>query len=193
MADYCTVADVKALAGAESAGDDALLATLVARASALVDTYTRRAFTATTTTRYYSPGEDTHGLTLFLDADLLSITTLTNGDGEEIASGDYALLPLNTERRDRIKLKASSGLTWTYDADPEGALSVAGTWGYSTTPPADIVQATARLALWLYRQREAPFGKIGNTITGEYEIPVALPSDVKAILNQYKKSVWGQA
>ena len=193
MADYCTVADVKALAGAQGAGDDELIGTLITRASALVDTYTRRAFTATTTTRYYSPGEDTHGLTLFLDADLLSVTALTNGDGAEIASGDYVLLPLNTERRDRIKLKASSGLVWTYDDDPEGALSVAGTWGYSTTPPADIVQATARLGLWLYRQREAPFGKTGNVITGEYEVPTALPSDVKAILDHYRKPIWGQA
>lgn len=191
MADYCTVADVKALAGAISVSDDALLGTLVTRASAMIDTWTRRTFKAATGTRYYTPGVDTQGLTLFLDYDLLSVSALVNGDGTTIASADYVLFPPNVERKDRIKLKISSALTWTYDDDPEGAISVTGSWGYSATPPADIVQVAARLALWLYRQREAPFNKIGNVLTGEYEVPTALPADVKALLVPYRRYAWG--
>ncbi len=194
MADYCTVAQVKALLNASESGDDALLADLVTRASAMVDSYTRRrTFAERIETRYYTPGEDTSGRLLFLDDDLLSITTLTNGDGTIIAAADYVLRPANILPAWGIRLKASSGISWTCEDDPEDAISVAGEWGYCTEAdrPADITQAAARLALWLYRQREAPFSRVGNAITGEYEAPVALPDDVKAILARYRRAVWG--
>ena len=195
MADYCTVADVKALLNANESGDDALLAVLVTRASALVDSYTRRTFAERTETRYYTPFEDTAGRLLLLDDDLLSVTTLTNGDGTVITADDYVLRPANRVPAWGIKLKASSGISWTYRDDPEGAISIEGTWGYCTeaTRPSDIVHATARLALWLYRQREAPFSRVGNSLTGEYEVPVALPEDVIAILNRYRRGIWGAA
>lgn len=189
MADYCTVADVKALAGALQSTDDALLATLVTRASAIVDTYTHRTFAGATATRYYTPFVDTVRETLFLDTDLLAITTLTNGDGVELDSSTYTLLPLNAARKNRIKLKV--GYAWTFETDAEGAISVAGSWGYSATAPADVVQATARMALWLYRQRESPFSKVGNSMTGEYEVPVAMPGDIKALLDPYRVIVLG--
>ena len=195
MADYCTVAEVKALLNANESGDDTLLATLVTRASAMVDSYTRRTFAERSETKYYTPYEDTDGRTLLLGDDLLSITTLTNGDGTTIATTDYVLRPANSLPAWGIRLKASSGISWTYEDAPEDAISVAGTWGYCTEAnrPADITQATARLALWLYRQREAPFSKVGNALTGEYEVPIALPDDIRAILSRYRRSMWRSA
>lgn len=188
MTDYCTVADVKALAGAQGADDDALIADLITRASAMVDSYTRRVFAAVTATRYFTPGEDTKGQLLYLDAELLSVTALTDGESA-VPSDGYTLYPLNASPTNRIQLK--SAYSWQYTDDPAGSVAVSGTWGYSATPPADIVQGAARLALWLYRQREAPFSKMGNTITGEYDVPVAFPEDVKALLDRYKRFVWG--
>lgn len=189
MADYCTTADVKALAGAALTTDDALIATLITRATRLVDVYTGRSFSPVTATRYYTPGADTCGPTLFLDADLISVTTLTNVS--VIPSIGYTLAPLNASAKSRIILKSS--YSWTYTDDPEGAIAVAGSWGYAATVPADIIQATARLALWLYRQREAPFSKVGNAITGDYEVPVAIPDDVRGILDRYRRLAWGAA
>jgi hypothetical protein len=190
MADYCTVADVKALAGAQTVTDDLLLATLVTRASAMVDTFTGRVFTGQTATRTYTPGVDTNANTLYLGADLLGVTTLTT-DGVALAASAYVLHPLNSLRKAYLRLK--TGYYWQWPDDPEGSIVLAGTWGYSSTPPADIVQATARLALWLYRQREAPFSRVGNAITGEYEMPVELPDDVRAMLVHYRRVVWGFA
>ncbi len=187
MSAYCTVAEVKALAGATLTTDDTLLGVLIARASAIIETYTERGFSAVSATRLYTPGVDTAERTLFLGADLLSVTTLSN-EGVALAAAAYVLLPLNATPKTRIKLKAS--YTWTYTTDPDGAISVAGTWGYSTTPPADITQAAARLTLWLYRQREAPFSRVGNALTGEYEVPVALPDDVRALLDPYRRRSW---
>ncbi len=188
MTDYCTIADVRTLAGTSLMTDDVILATLVMRASQIVDTYTGRVFSAVTATRYYTPGVDTDGALLYLNADLLSVTTLTN-NGTVIPATGHTLHPLNAARKRYLRLK--SAYSWDAPADPEGVISVAGSWGYSATPPADVTQATARLALWLYRQREAPFTRVGNALTGEYEIPVALPDDIKALLDPYRRIVWG--
>ncbi len=191
MADYCTVDDVRALLGVVETADDALLGTLITRASALIDRVTRRTFAERTETRLYTPTVHNDGNLLLVDDDLLSVTTLTNGDGQVIPAGGYLLYPLNTSPKYGIKLK--SAYSWTYTDDPDGAISVAGTWGYCTTAtrPADITQACARLALWMYRHKDAPFGKAGNTITGEYEVPVSLPLDVARILEKYRRAALG--
>ncbi|HOU13470.1 MAG TPA: hypothetical protein PKZ84_10155 [Anaerolineae bacterium] len=190
MADYCTVAEIKALAGTTLATDDVLLTVLATRASRIIDTYTGRVFGAVTATRYYTPGTDTVGKLLYLDDDLLSVTALTT-NGVALAASAYTLLPLNTVHKNRVQLK--SAYDWQYPDDPVGSIVLAGSWGYSATPPADVTQAAARLALWLYRQREAPFSRVGNAITGEYEVPVALPDDVRALLDAYRRVVWGAA
>ena len=193
MADYCTVQDVKDLAGASEATDDTLIATLITRASAIVDAHTRRSFTATTSTRYYSVDENVYGDTLYLDSDLPRVVAITNGDGSEVTSDN--LLPLNSPPYRRVRVGGDS--SWEASDDGIRDISVQGEWGYCTDSnrPADITQATARLALWLYRQREAPFSRVGNTLTGEYEVPVAIPADVKAILDRYRApgGAWGVA
>ncbi len=195
MADYCTVAEVKDLLNANESGSDTLLGVLVTRASALVDAFTRRTFAERTETRYYNPVEDVSWRTLVLDDDLLSVTTLTNGDAVVIEASSYVTKPANFSPVWGIKLLGSSGIAWTYTDDPDDAISVAGSWGYCTAAerPPDITQATARLALWLFRQREAPFSTVGNSYTGEYEVPVDMPGDVQAMLRRYCRPAWGWA
>lgn len=65
---------------------------------------------------------------LRVDEDLLSVTTLTNGDGVAISGSNYRLLPHNRYPKRLIKLKPD--YVFTYDEDPDGAISVAGEWGY---------------------------------------------------------------
>jgi hypothetical protein len=186
MADYCTLAEVKALLGTTEDEDDGLLAALISRASAWIERFTGRRFAGQAETRSYASGE-TWLSSLWLDQDLLSVTSLTNTDGDEIAAAGYVLLPLNGLPKNRIELK--SGYSW--GSDPEGLISVAGTWGFAAAPPADITQAACRLTVWLYKQRDAPFGKVGNSLTGEYETPVALPKDVEALLKPYRRVIIG--
>lgn len=63
-------------------------------------------------------------------ADLLVATTVTNGNGTVITSTDYVLEPANRQPKQAIRLLDSAADQWTYDDDPEEAISVLGFWGY---------------------------------------------------------------
>jgi hypothetical protein len=65
-----------------------------------------------------------------------------------------------------------------------------GRWAYSVTAPADIVQATLRLAAWMYKQRDTMNDGSATTIeNGITVVPTAIPSDVKTMLSPYKRIV----
>ncbi len=188
MTDYTTVGEVKTYLHIGGTGDDDLIEDLVTRASRIIDAHCGRWFAADTQTRYYDAvGPHITGRLLLLDADLLSLTTLTNGDGAEISSDDIILRPINWPPYFGIALKASSGLSWAYSDDPEGAISVAGTWGYSTTPPEPVVHATVRLAAWLYRQRDTGVdtAQVEVTERGVSLAPARLPRDVLDLIAPY--------
>lgn len=180
---YTTWEAVKMYLAISGSGDDALGGSLVSRACAMIDQFCRRRFVAVTATRLFDRPADR---TLWLDEDLLSVTTLLNGDGSTLTSGQYVLLPTNMTPRYGIRLR--SGSAWVGGATgDEQAISVAGTWGYSSTPPDDVVQAAVRLSAWLYKQRDAPFGTTARPDVGIVEVPAAIPEDVKALLLRYQK------
>jgi hypothetical protein len=188
MTDYTTTSAVKTYLHIGGSADDALIGALITRASRLIDDHCGRWFSAETQMRYYDAvGAHIVGNLLLLDADLLTITTLTNGDGSEIDSEDYLLRPINWPPYFGIALKAGSGLRWTYSGDPAGAISVAGTWGYSATPPAPVEHAATRLAAWLYRQRDTGVesGQVQVTERGVSVAPARLPRDVLDLLGPY--------
>jgi hypothetical protein len=187
MSDYCTLADIKAYVSTALPGDDGIFADLITRASKTIDTYCRRTFTQRLETRYFDATGDVSGSTLFLDDDLLGVITLTNGDDDAITSGSYVLLPANYSPKYAIKLKSSSGVSWTYDDDPEQAIQVNGTWGYKagTVPPDDIKHAAVRLTAWYYHQREAPFETTGFPDLGQVVVPSSIPVDIKGLLDPY--------
>ena len=187
MADYTTWAAVKTYLDISGTGDDTLGATLVTRASAMIDRYCRRVFTAASATRLF---DVPHGATLFLDEDLVSVTTLTNGDGTVIASTDYVLKPNNITPKFAIKLRetASTGWRGSSTTGEYQAISVLGSWGYSASPPDDVVQAAVRLTAWIYRQRDAPFGQTARPEIGVIETPLSMPPDVVKILAPFVKA-----
>lgn len=188
MADYTTVSAVKTYLRISSSADDAILANFVTRAGALIDDHCGRWFTALSQTRKYDAvGGHITGRLLLLDADLLSVSSVVNGDGATIAAANYILRPVNWPPYFGIALKQSSGLRWNYLTDPEDAISITGTWGYAATTPEPIVQAAIRLAAWLYRQRDtgAETGAIINTDRGAVIAPARLPSDITQMLGPY--------
>lgn len=71
---------------------------------------------------------------LRLDDDLLSLTTLTNGDGSTIASTSYVLEPANRYPKFAVQLKRATEVNWQLPTDGhrEQIISVAGLWGYHT-------------------------------------------------------------
>lgn len=172
--------------------DDSLLTDLLSRAQAIVDLLTQRHFEAATETRYYDAIADVDDQDLWLhrDDDLLAVTTLTNGNGTVILLASYALVPANTTPKFGIRLKASSGLAWTYTTDPENAISVAGAWGYSTTAPGDIANATIELAAFLYRRRDAQtFDVTATPDGGQLVVPSGIPKSVWTVIMANKRVI----
>jgi len=191
---YCTLAQVRSYVGIGSTeiADDVLIAALIVRAQQAIDTYCDRTFEASAdSTRYFDVGADTEGRTLWLDEDLCAITTVTNGDSSStvITSSQYTTIPRNTTPYHGIRILASSAKVWEYQTDPEGALSVAGKWAYSTTAPADITHACIRLTAFLYRQKDTNVDADRPILTdaGVTIMPASLPNDVRQMLNPYRR------
>ncbi|GIV82069.1 MAG: hypothetical protein KatS3mg051_1423 [Anaerolineae bacterium] len=184
---YCTLEEVRQYIGTDETADDALLSALIDRATTRIDAYCQRTFTAREETRYFDAVRDVLDRLLILDDDLLSVTEITNGDGTTVPASAYVLLEANRSPKWAIQLKASSGLSWTYTDDPEQAIAVEGTWGYSTSPPDDIVHAAVRLVAWYYHQAEAPFEVQGMPQLGIVTVPSDMPPDIKALLGPYQR------
>lgn len=106
-------------------------------------------------TRYFDTYADVDedGL-LMLDEWLLSLTSVVNGDGEDITT-DTFLKPTNLSPKYAIGLKSE---VWTLDDDgySEDAIAVTGTWGWSSSAPHDIRQAATELAAFLVQSARNP-------------------------------------
>lgn len=181
---YATVAELKIYLDIAGSGDDTLLSDLLDAATAQIDRQTNRTFTAASSTRYYDL-DAVEGQDLLLDEDLISITTLTNGDGTSLAATTYWLIPRNTgPPYHMIRLK--SDYSWSFDSD--GEVSVLGSWGYAASVPGDIAQACKRLAAYYYRQKDAQvFDVTAIPEMGMIQVPSGIPADVRVLLGPYKK------
>jgi len=184
---YTTLDSLKAYLGVETSADDGLLGDLIGRASAAVDALCNRTFSADEdSTRTFDARLDVTGRTLWLDADLCALTSLVNGDGATIPPGDLLLWPRFGPPWSEIRLLRAADVAWTYDDGPENAISVSGRWAYSVEPPADVVQATVRLAAWFYRQKDVGYEPARPTFAG-VTYSADLPSDVLTLLTPYRR------
>lgn len=174
------------------ATDDSVIEDIIEAASRLIDTYTGRTFYARTETHYYNAPDGEYDLWIN-DDDLLTITTLTNGDGTTISASDYKLLPLNKSPKYQIYLKPSSNLIWAFDSNSEslGAITVLGTWGYSATAPDDIKQACLIIASAEYKRRFGENTSAAATVTGAGVVitPQGMPKSAVDILQKYRKLI----
>jgi hypothetical protein len=88
-----------------------------------------------------------------------------------------------------VRIKESSGYVWKYTDTPEASVSIVGRWGYSLTAPANIIQATLRLASQMYRQRDGS-PDLGNSIIsadGSTIVTSAMSRDTEALLKPYRR------
>jgi len=190
---YATLAQLKIYRGIDlgTQTDDAILQNCLDRAQEQIDAYCDRTFEATaTSTRSFDAVRDVSddGRTLYLDADLAEVTTITNGTA--VAVTKYVTVPVNSTPYREIRLKQSAGELFTYSSDPENAISVRGKWAYSTSAPADIVQATIRLAAYMYAQKDASvFDVTAFPGEGVMTVPQGIPRDVREILDRRVKIV----
>jgi hypothetical protein len=199
---YTTTALLKSYMGITASTDDTLLSLCIDRAQSTIESYTNRVFEASAdTTRKYTPIIDRIGsgmgfqgsliddYTLDLDYDLISITSITNGDTTNIPTASVVTLPLNFTPAYAIRIKQASGYFWTYTGSPEASVSIVGRFGYSLTAPANIVQATLRIASQMYRQRDGS-PDLGNSIIsadGSTIVTSAMSRDIEALLKPYRR------
>lgn len=194
---YCTLAEYKAYQAARGqtmitdATDDTVIEDMIEAASRFIDRKTGRTFYSRSETRYFDVPENGRR-ELRLDDDLLTITTLTNGDGAVLTSTlDYNLVPKNTAPYYAIKLKQSSVHYWTQDGNGniEDVISIIGTWGYSATAPDDIKESCLMIAASLYKRRYGENLSSISTITaaGIVITPQDVPGLAWAVINSYKR------
>lgn len=191
MSSYVSVDELKEYLGISKidAALDTFLQKNIDRAQAVIESKTQRKFQSDTPeTRLFDAYNDVgdNGRTLFLDHDLCVVTEIINGDGTLVDANDYYFWPLNQTPHSEIILTKISGLRWQIGNGEENAISVTGHWAYSMTPPADIIQATIRLASYLYRQRDnAQDLERTIVIGGQVLLPQQLPADVQSIVTTY--------
>jgi len=187
---YATLAQFQQRAAIDDLApvDDAVIERLIEAASRYIDRYTGRTFYARSQTRHY---DMPYGLMLLLDDDLLTITTLTNGDGATIASTEYVLKPYNDPPYYAIDLVGSTAGWQPNNNGVRRAISVAGTWGYSSSAPTDITEACLQIA-WHYYQRrfgENVSGIATVTAAGVIIAPEDIPNTAAALIKSYRKVI----
>ena len=194
---YATLTQFKALPEITSsnATDDTFIESLIERASRAIDDYCGVWFYAATLTRYF---DTPRGRDLPLDAPLLTVTTLTNGDGATIASTEYKLWPYNGPHKTRIKLLPSSATVWELStaSDRDAAITVLGTWGYvdrTATDPESVqailntTEACLLIASSAYKKRYGVNTEGVAQVTGAGVVitPQGLPVEAKQLLAPY--------
>lgn len=145
---YTTVDKFKDFRGIEGTSDDAIIQAFIDATQATIDLYVGFPFEGGAADRVFDSSRDTEGLTLWVEdvGPLASITSITNGDGTAVTTGQYKTVPLNAAARSvpirGIKLLGSADIAWEAesDGDTEGAITVKGIWAWSATAPANIVE-----------------------------------------------------
>ena len=192
---YATLVQFKSLKGIKSDDvvDDTLIEELITRASRAIDGITGKWFYAHANTRYY-PLPDSRELKL--DAALLTVTTLINGDGSTIASTEYALLPRNRPQKTCIRLHDRSTNVWQISTSDDYPITVTGTWGYvsrAATDPESVMIinntefACLQMALNWYNERKGQAaGQVQVTGAGVVITPYgAVPKAAYDVISQY--------
>lgn len=187
---YATLSEYKAYHTVDStdATDDGVIEDIIEAASRHIDAQSGRTFYARTETRFFSIP---NGRELRFDDDLLTITTLTNGDDTTIAATEYNLLPRNVSPKYGLKLKESASISWYPDSDSnyEYVISIAGTWGYAATRPDDINLACLEIARVLYGRRSGE--SVSNiarvTAAGVVLVPQGTPAWVVDVIGRYRR------
>lgn len=186
-ANLLLLAKLRNYQGIERDAKNSLLSRAVDASIKWIEAQIHRSIEPVAATKYYEQ-ESIYPApyTLELDSDLLSVTTLTNGAGTVIPASEYTLLPRNSERFDRIKLKAGSSYAWEWPLD--GEASVLGSWGYWSSLPANMEQAILRLGAFLYRQADAQiFDTVANPVAGTIIVPQGIARDVLLLIGSYKR------
>ena len=187
MTAYCTDNDIAQALNIAGTQDDGWLTTLADSASAWVDAHCAVPWggfaVAADSTRSFDACALEDG-ELRLDVPLVSLTSLTNGDGTAINKATVRLYPLNGGHYWSIRM-LSTGPGWQWVQD--GLFVVTGKWGWSTTAPTPVKEATVMLAAWMYKRYQAGLQDAANNVEiGQMMYSERMPKQVVALLAPFR-------
>jgi hypothetical protein len=189
MPDYCTISDVKmpGRLDIDVTTYDATLTSIIGACSRWIDRYCRVpdfAFAQTSTvTRYYG-SRAVRGACLHLDAPLVSISSLVNGDGAALTQ--YRLEPRNGPWYASVTLLSSIARGFSLD----GEIQVTGKWGMAVITPEPVREACAMLTAWTFRRYMAGLqDATANTELGQLVYSEGVPKQVATLLASYRWNV----
>ena len=170
---YTTLSQVKNYMGIISTDTsrDGVITALLLPVSRAIDTFCRRQFYLTTESRVY---DWSNSRQFWLDKDLFSLTSITNGDGTMVDTTQILLYPLN--RQDgparQVQMKSNGGgLLFNWFMTRQAAITVTGQWGYvedDGTTPQEITQAAN---VWLgYMTNESDTLGVVMSKAGNFEV-----------------------
>ena len=178
--------------------DDHMLGLLLDGISRAIDEETGTRFYTTTSdeTRYYT-AEFTDEL---WTGDLLTITTLkADEDGDRTyertwTTDDYDLMPFNAslDSRPYTKIAVTPNGDYAFPTITKG-IQIVGTFGYSTSTPARIREATLLAGERLFRRKDAIFGIVGTASLGEMRQiagdMLRKDTEIRALLHGFDRSM----
>ena len=182
---YPAVSDLKTYLGTSSATEDTLLGVVLNAAIAWVEAWCGHDFVADSAQTikimpdYPNLMDRARRVLLVRNWEIISVTSITNGDGEVVAAADYTLLPLSGPPYYKIELHADSGLYWTRGSDGAGFVTiVASSLGYTADVPNDVKLAILQIAAYMYRARGS--GTAGKVATATRQGLVIQPDELPA-------------
>lgn len=194
MADYATLAQVKARLSRNDDRDDATITALITSSSRSVEHLTNRRFDQTTETRYFTP---TGSWYTEID-DLVSVTSIaTDIDGDRTYSEtwsatDYELEPSNAAgvaAMPYTTLQIAPKGTRSFPVLRRG-LRIVGVWGWPAVPQ-PVTEATILMTIRLFKRTDAPFGIVGSTDLGNLQTLPSRDPDITAMLAPYRRMTVG--
>jgi hypothetical protein len=190
-AELLDLTDYLSPTGALGSYNDGLLQDSLDEAERVINDYTRRNFAGTAGTIYvnrYSQHLSVNQA-MYLQNDLHTLVSLTNGDGQSIPVGSVWLEPRNAGPPYRL-VRLHSGYVYVWNTDSD--VIVAGTFGFSTVAPAAISRATVELAAYFFRLKDTMPGETaGLSAAGEVVYPKSMPDWVKQKLEPYRSRSGG--
>lgn len=189
--DLTTRADVRAflVKPAGDVGQDALIDSLITRASRLITQHCEREFTTTNATarRFYYDGSGYLSLDPY---DLRSVTSIVfdvePGESQTtLTTDEYRLWPLpapdGVYQAIRFQVYSAGSSTWR-----QRTIEITGDWGFASVP-ADVADAAIKtVAIWL-RRDAAAFESTFRLDEERIEHPKAIPSAVYDQLDGYRR------
>jgi hypothetical protein len=203
MANYCTLAEVKAnlpetLGSSTDTTYDSLINTLITSASRVIDGYLGQEddyFYPSTDTevRYYNGNND---FEIVID-DFLSVSELAVAEEGVLestgytvwSSTNYYLEPYNASAKSKpyhkITVDMLNGDKYAFP-NFKKAVRVTGIFGYSTSPPVDVTQAAMMLVIRQMQRAKNAYQDAGaNPGIGQMFYITEIDPDVKMMLKKY--------